>query len=219
VLSPLQREVARIVASLPESEGFALAGGGALIARGIVDRRTRDLDFFATTPDDVDRLLPVLERALTDAGFEVERRQVAPGFARLIVGGGSDRTEVDLGSDARLLPAEPTPDGMLVASEELAADKVLALFGRAEARDFVDVYALELRFDLERIMTLAATKDRGFDRAVLRGMLGRFQRLPRDEFEVDDEAFEDLRRAVERWVGDLGPHDGDGDERAIDRGA
>jgi hypothetical protein len=221
MLSPLQREVARIVALLPEGEGFALAGGAALIARGIVDRGTRDLDFFSTVPDDVDRVLPVLEAALVDAGLEVERRQVAPGFARLIVRRGTDRTEVDLGSDARLLPAEDTPDGVLLASEELAIDKVLALFGRAEARDFVDVFALERTFALDGILQLAAQKDPGFDRNVLREMLGRFRRLPRDEFELGDRAFADLGAAVERWVRDLTPavdSSGLADEQGIARG-
>lgn len=43
VLSPLQERVAEIVASLDEATDFALAGDGALIARGDVQRQTRDL--------------------------------------------------------------------------------------------------------------------------------------------------------------------------------
>jgi hypothetical protein len=57
VLTPLQEQVASIVAGLAEAEGFALAGGAALIARGEIQRETRDLDFFGLTPDDVDRLV------------------------------------------------------------------------------------------------------------------------------------------------------------------
>jgi hypothetical protein len=58
MLSPLQQRVARLIAQLDEAEGFALAGGAALIARGEVERRTRDLDFFGLEVDAVDRLLP-----------------------------------------------------------------------------------------------------------------------------------------------------------------
>jgi len=36
VLTPLQEQVAGIIAGLAEAEGFALAGGAALIARGDV---------------------------------------------------------------------------------------------------------------------------------------------------------------------------------------
>ncbi len=51
MLSDLQWRIIRLVAQLPEAEGFALAGGAALIAREAVDRRTKDVDFFATRED------------------------------------------------------------------------------------------------------------------------------------------------------------------------
>ena len=45
-LSEFQIEVARLFFSLPASEGFLIAGGGALLAAGLTSRPTRDLDFF-----------------------------------------------------------------------------------------------------------------------------------------------------------------------------
>ena len=199
MLSPLQEQVAEIVSHLEEAEEFALAGGAALIARGDVDRQTRDLDFFGLTGEAVDRLVPAAERALRVAGFEVERIQVNPGFARLIVARGDDRTEVDLAADARLFPAEPGRPAPMLAGEELAVDKVLALFGRAEARDFVDLLAVEPRYGLDRLCRLAAEKDRGFTPAMFAEMLGRFGRLRRDEFDLDDARHEQLGREVARW--------------------
>ena len=128
MLTPLQEQVASIVAGLAEAEGFALAGGAALIARGEIQRETRDLDFFGLTPDDVDRLVPAVDRALQEAGLVVRRVQVSPGFARLIVESGDDSTELDLGADARLFPVEPRRPAPTLSGEELAVDKVLAVF-------------------------------------------------------------------------------------------
>jgi hypothetical protein len=199
VLSPLQDRVARIVASLEEAEEFALAGGAALIARGDVDRRTRDLDFFGLTGAAVDRLVPAVEGALREAGLVVHRVQVNPGFARLIVESADDRTELDLGADARLFPVDPGQPAPMLNGEELAVDKVLALFGRAEARDFVDLLALEPRYGLDRLCELAAEKDRGFDLAIFAEMLGRFGRLREDEFGLDARRYEELEQAVGRW--------------------
>ena len=71
MLSPLQERIARIVAVLTEADGFALAGGAALIAWGDVDRRTRDLDFFGPSAVAVDRLVPAAEQALLDDGLRV----------------------------------------------------------------------------------------------------------------------------------------------------
>ena len=44
--SAFQIEVARMFFSLPASDGFLLAGGGALLASGLTIRATKDLDFF-----------------------------------------------------------------------------------------------------------------------------------------------------------------------------
>ena len=178
MLSPLQQQVAGVIADLPEAQDFALAGGAALIVRGDVARRTRDLDFFATAPEQVDRVLPLVERALRAAGLEVERRQVAAGFARLVVTGRGEQTEVDLAADARLLPPEPTQLGMVLSRQELAVDKLLAVFGRAEPRDFLDLVHLEPRYGLAELCRLAVEKDHGFRADVLRAMLERFERLP-----------------------------------------
>lgn len=90
MLSPLQVRVGGIVASLQEAEGFALAGGAALVLRGEVQRDTRDLDFFGLTPDAVDRLAPAVERALRAAGLTVAVMRQSPGFARFGVTDGQD---------------------------------------------------------------------------------------------------------------------------------
>jgi hypothetical protein len=41
VLTGLQREIAEIIANLEGADGFALAGGAALILNGDIDRGTR----------------------------------------------------------------------------------------------------------------------------------------------------------------------------------
>ena len=199
VLSPLQERIARIIAGLSEAEDFALAGGGALIVRGDIDRRTRDLDFFGLSAAAVDRLVPVAEQALRDADLQVKRVQEGPGFARFVIEDEDDRTELDLASDARLFPADRGPGFQILSAEELAADKLLAVFGRAEARDFVDLEALEDRFGLDRLFELAGEKDRGFEPTVFAEMMDRFGRLGRAEFQLDDVQYEELSRLVEAW--------------------
>ena len=139
-----------------------------------MNRLTRDLDYFAESAEAVDRCLPALEEALASAGLEVQRRQVGHGFARLVVQGESEETVIDLGADARLLPPEKTGYGLILSGEELAIDKVLAIFGRAEPRDFIDLSVLEPRYGLTRLLQQASEKDPGFQLAVFRQMLDRF---------------------------------------------
>jgi hypothetical protein len=199
VLTPLQQQVARIVASLPQARRFALAGGAALVVARVVDRSTKDLDFFGPSADDVHSLLEALEPALANAGLTVHRERITPSFVRLTVTADNDATEVDLAADARMRPAEPGPLGPMLALEELAADKLLALFDRAQARDFIDVAALVERFGLNRLCSLAKEKDAGFSRTVLRDMLGGFNRFDQTDFGLDDTTYAELAHQVRQW--------------------
>ncbi len=82
MLSPLQLRVAALFAGLSEASGFVLAGGAALIARGEIDRLTRDLDFFATDAAQVDQVVPIFEatgpQRRVDRGRGAGRRRVRP---------------------------------------------------------------------------------------------------------------------------------------------
>ena len=201
MLSALQEQIAQVVAALPEADGFALAGGAALVLRGEVDRETRDLDFFATEATAVSRLLPAAEAALTAAGLTVERDRVSEGFARIVVHGEAESTIVDLGYDFRAHPPEMSRLGPILGTEDLAASKLLALFGRAEARDFIDVAALSARYGFEWLCSLASEHDPGFNLEALADALRSFGWLPRLDFDVDDAGYARLQEVVREWQG------------------
>lgn len=205
VLSDLQQRVAQLVGELPEALEFALAGGAALVLAEVVDRQTRDLDYFGPTADAVGALAHAVEVALRAGGLEVRRERSDPGFVRFVVSDGRDATELDLAVDARIRPVEAGPFGPTLALEELAADKLLALFDRAQARDFIDVEALVGRFGLDRLCALAAEKDRGFSRSVLREVLATFDRFSAADLGMDEPGRQRLAAAVRHWEKQLMP--------------
>ena len=179
MLTPLQLRVGRIVADLPEAGMVALAGGGALIVHGIVDRATTDLDFFSPDVVDVRVFAEATRSALMREGLHVDAARSSPDFVRLEVNDGTDEMSIDVGISARAFTPVPTSQGRVLAAEDLAGDKLLALLGRAEPRDFMDVHALTARFDLADLYTLAADKDPGFSLGHLRDALGVFDHHPR----------------------------------------
>ncbi|GEP39994.1 hypothetical protein NPS01_36570 [Nocardioides psychrotolerans] len=71
--------------------------------------------------------------------------------------------------------------GPTLAPLELAGRKLLALFGRAEARDFADVYVLAQRFGKDDLLEQAQVLDAGFDPQVLAQMMGTLKRFAADE--------------------------------------
>jgi len=196
VLGPLQQRVARIVAGLPEARAVALAGGAALLVHGLSERPTNDLDFFTTDPTEIAALAAAVEAALQREGLTVEVLRRRDTFVRLSVRDADHVTLVDLAWDARLRPPVASDVGPVLDEEELAADKLLALFSRAEPRDFLDVYHLSERFGLDRILQLAQQKDAGLSAPRLAESLGHFDRLDQADFGLDTDGY----RALRRWV-------------------
>ncbi len=165
-LNPYQQQIARIALALPAADGFALAGGGAMLAHQLVERPTQDIDLFTTLDRSVPGLTRSLAEAMTAAGSSVTVIQQTDTFARLLLASPEGmRTTVDLAQDARLADAVRLDIGPVLAPEDVIADKTLALWGRAEARDLIDVDALATRFGHDQLLRLAAAKDAGFDPA------------------------------------------------------
>jgi hypothetical protein len=89
-VSDLHRELAAIALGAAGRYGFALAGGNALIAHGVVNRFTADVDLFTDEEAGVAAAAEAVEAALTAAGFQAERRDKAGGLADIFpdIGGG-----------------------------------------------------------------------------------------------------------------------------------
>ena len=79
-----------------------------------------------------------------------------------------DMLIVDIGAESPPIRAViETSLGPSYDPVELAGRKLLALFGRAEACDFADVYRLAKRFGRSELLDQAGEIDLGFDRSVL----------------------------------------------------
>lgn len=185
-LTDFQLEVAKLFFSLPASKGFLLAGGAALLAQHLTTRPTEDLDFF-TAPErgDVPAARDALEAAAQGRGWITERIHDSATFCRLEIRSSTAEVLTDLAVDAPPdIPASLTAAGPTLAPEELAGHKLLALYDRAAARDFVDVHLLVLRFGKNVLLARAAQIDAGFDTKVLADMIATLGRFTDDEIPV-----------------------------------
>lgn len=204
VLTRVQSEALHLFFSLPESQGFLLAGGAGLVVIGLSDRPTEDLDLFAAEAS-IPSAGEALEAAARSVGWSVERLHDADTFRRLLIRTGIDSaTMVDLAKDAGPL-AEPTITtfGPTYPAGELAARKVLALFDRAALRDFIDVDRVAASFSHEHLIEVAMAIDSGLDVSVLAQMMRTLERFSDEqiaEFGVEPAA---LRDRFRRWTAQL----------------
>ncbi len=87
--------------------------------------------------------------------------------------------------------------------EELAGRKLVALFSRAEARDFADVYVLAQRFDRATLLQRAHEVDPGFDRVVLAEMMSTLDRFADNELPIGSADVTAVRTFFADWAREL----------------
>ena len=172
-ISELQREVATIALRAAARNGFALAGGNALIAHGIIDRPTDDVDLFSNEETGVAAAADAVESALAEAGFVAERRDRMAGLGDVFEGMGEGLAEWIItapgGQQTMLQMAyfdrtrgPVTMDVVPVLDlEDVAAGKAVALVSRVEPRDYVDTAAALERYTVDQLIDLAKRLDPG----------------------------------------------------------
>ena len=200
-LTDFQTEVVRLFFSLPGSSGFLLAGGGALLASGLTDRPTEDLDFFGEVGrSNVAVARDELETAIVERGWLSSRLQDSESFVRLrLVGDGELLVDIAIDSAAGR-PSVVSVVGPTFDPEELAGRKLTALFDRAAARDFADVFVLAQRFGTDVLLERAAEVDRGFDRRILAEMLRTIDRFTDNELPVAAAEARAVRAFFHLWA-------------------
>jgi hypothetical protein len=164
-LTKFQRGVLALLAPSRSPDSY-LAGGAALHFTPNSVRFSNDLDFFHDSVARVATAYGQDAALLTEAGYAVEVEVSQPGFVRAIVGRGEEATRIDWAHESawRFMPPVQDPlGGFLLHEVDLAVNKVLALAGRDEPRDFVDVLFIHDRIlPLGALCWAAVGKDPGF---------------------------------------------------------
>ncbi len=80
---------------------------------------------------------------------------------------------------------------------------MLALFGRAEARDFTDVRNLADVYLKDELLRLARAQDTGFDLGVFADMIGTVGRYSDRELSLSAHDVAELRRFFRDWREEL----------------
>jgi hypothetical protein len=174
-IDELQRAVATIALRTAARHGFALAGGNALIAHGIVDRPTDDVDLFSDQETAVTAAAEAVENALREAGFQAERRDQTGGLEDIfdgmgeglaewiITAPGGQQTMLQMAYFDRTRGPVTMDVGPVLDLEDLAGSKVCALASRVEPRDYIDTAAALHRYTVDQLISFARRLDPGLE--------------------------------------------------------
>lgn len=184
-LTDFQRTLLADLAAAPTDERY-LAGGAALHFAPHSARYSNDLDFFHDSEARVASAFALDRVNLHQAGYALEVELSLPGFIRAIVRRGEGATRVDWAHDSawRFMPLVRDPlGGLLLHPVDLAINKVLALAGRDEPRDFVDILFVHQRIlPLGALCWAATGKDPGLTPLSILELLKRRGRYRPEDF-------------------------------------
>ncbi|HLM90316.1 MAG TPA: nucleotidyl transferase AbiEii/AbiGii toxin family protein [Streptosporangiaceae bacterium] len=212
-VSDLHREVAAVALRAAARHGFALAGGNALIAHGVIDRSTEDVDLFTDREHGVAAAADAVEAALREAGYTPERQDKTAGLAEVFEGVGEGLAEwiiatpdgremmlqiayFDRGHQPILMEFGPVLD-----LDDVLSGKVTALASRAAERDYIDVAAaLGRGYSVAQLTGLAVALDPGLTAEDFADAGQRLDRLGDDRFARYGLTQEDVTRLRERFT-------------------
>jgi hypothetical protein len=174
-VSELHGQVATVALRAAAPHGFVIGGGNALIAYGIIDRPTQDLDLVTDQEHGVEAAAEAVEAALQAAGYEVEREDKTAGLADIFEGMGQGLAEwtvtapqgrqmiLQMAYFERLPGAQPVimEFGPVLDLEDTVGWKTVALASRAVPRDYWDVAAALQRFTIGQLIGFAKRLDPG----------------------------------------------------------
>jgi hypothetical protein len=191
-INELHREVATVALRAAAPHGFALGGGNALIAHGIIQRPTEDVDVFSDIEGGVEAAADAVELGLRNAGFGAERQDKTAGLADIFEGMGEGLAEwivtapdgeqmlLQMAYFDRARKPVTMDVGPVLDLEDVVGGKVCALASRAEPRDYLDTAAAMEHYSIEQMIGFAKRLDPG----------------------LTDRDFADAGRQLDRW------HDG-----------
>lgn len=189
VLTPFQREVCRLMAEARMARGESyVAGAAALNAIVEAARVSRDVDLFHDTAAAVAASWSGDRALLVEHGCEVHVLREREGYVEALVRRGTSSLILQWTRDSafRFFPLMEHEDfGLTLHPVDLATNKVLALVGRLEVRDWIDVITCHRRIQpLGHLAWAACGKDPGFSPQAILNQAGRASRYSASEIEA-----------------------------------
>ena len=188
ILTPLQEAFLQRFFAYEVGERFFLTGGTALAAFYLYHRLSMDLDLFTVDDEAFARLGAELGRLGRELRCVISTTLATPAFHQvLVVAEDGAELKVDLVRDIDVQFGERRRvSGVIVDSLlNIAVNKVVAIFGRADVKDLVDLYFLLARgYELEHLFSLAKEKDLGFTPFYFAGMLRQIHTVKDTELPV-----------------------------------
>lgn len=188
-ITNFQRDICRVIsANRIETGESYVAGGVALNTLIDASRLSSDIDLFHDVQEAVITSWHADSELLEKSGYVVTARRHLPTFIEAVISRGPDNMIMQWAQDSayRFFPLQTHEDfGLTLHPFDLATNKVLALVGRLEVRDWIDVISCDTSIQpLGYLIWAAAGKDIGLSPPFILDEAARSSRYSQIEVET-----------------------------------
>ena len=184
ILTPIQEKFLKTFFVSPLGRNFFLTGGTALSQFYLKHRKSEDLDLFTVNQElQFDFVNAEVLKLAKSLNFKIINQVSTGTYLQFIFSHDKEVLKVDLVKDVPVQFGKiKKVKGVFVDSiENIAVNKLLAIFGRTDPKDFVDLYFIlhsYKQFKFEDLFDKAKRKDTGLNEFYLASMLAEVENLP-----------------------------------------
>lgn len=167
ILLPHQIEILRLFFGSNFGKQFFLTGGTGLSAFYLAHRDSKDFDFFSIDPFDGQQIRVVIDEIAQKMGCEVLPKVTSDTYHEIYLenkqNGWTQRIDIVKEQPKRFGDVVEV-DGIRVDSlENIGSNKITAIFGRLEIKDYIDLYFIltSTKLSFEELFAQAKQKDMG----------------------------------------------------------
>lgn len=177
ILTPFQTEFLTVFFQSILGKDFFLTGGTALSAFYLKHRLSQDLDLFTINQNlEFNMVNAEILKIIASLSGNITKQVSSPTFLQFIFKVKNEELKIDIVKDtpAHFGTLKKIPNIQVDSLENIAVGKLLALFGRADAKDFIDLYfilEIEKKFTFKKLYNLTKNKDSGLSEFYLAGMM------------------------------------------------
>ncbi len=169
ILTPYQVEILKLFFATDFAKTFFLTGGTALSAFYLAHRDSKDLDLFSIEPFDSQQLDLTIADIAEKLSCEVVTKVKSTTYNEIYLenkqSGWAQRIDIVIEQTKRFGEIEVVEGVRVDTLENIGSNKICAIFGRLEIKDYIDLYTIVTKtdFTFDQLFELAKQKDLGLN--------------------------------------------------------
>lgn len=198
ILLPHQVNILQLFFASEFAKPFFLTGGTCLAAFYLAHRESQDLDFFSLSPFDSLALRTTLQEIAgkTHANMSIQARSQT--YSEIYLENTKEgwRQKIDIVQEQPVHFGEITHVDTIAIDSliNIATNKILAVFGRLEPKDYIDLYVIftQTKLNFNEMFEKAKEKDTGLSELYFANVIsevGQFKTFPKMRIPFDRKAF------------------------------